>query len=77
MATPLTDHFQETSPRMVVMLVCLQMLRQMVDTTAQDRYLYFRGARVRRMPAIGCNQTGFLFLIHNRTLLSQDVSKAS
>jgi hypothetical protein len=39
---PLTDHLQKTSPRMIVVLVRLQVLRQMGDAAAQKRYLHFR-----------------------------------
>jgi len=46
MTAPLTNHFQETPPRMMVLFVRLQMLRQVANATAQDRNLNFRGARV-------------------------------
>jgi hypothetical protein len=70
MATPLPDHLEETPARMMILLVRLQVLRQVADTPAQQRYLHFRRTRVRRMPAIGTDYTGLLLFIHNRTLLS-------
>jgi hypothetical protein len=76
MATPLADHFKETSPRMVVMFVRLQVFRQVADAPAKKRYLNFRRPCVCGVPAIGTDHAGFLFFIHNRTLLSKDISKA-
>jgi hypothetical protein len=34
MTSPLADHLQETSPRMVIVLVSLQVFRQVTDTPA-------------------------------------------
>ena len=42
MPAPLPDHLQKTSPRMLIVLVRLQMLRQMADPSAQNCYLHFR-----------------------------------
>jgi hypothetical protein len=55
---------------MVVMFVRLQVFRQVTDTSAQERYLYFRRTRVRCVSAIRAYHAGLLFFIHDRTLLS-------
>jgi hypothetical protein len=70
MTTPLTDHFEETSPRMMVMLVRLQVFRQVTDTSAEQRDLHFGRTRVRCVAAVGIDHTGLLLFIHDRTLLS-------
>jgi hypothetical protein len=70
MATPLANHFEETSPRMVVMLMRLQVFRQVTDAPAQKRDLYFRRTGIRCVPAIRADHRCLLLFIHNRTLLS-------
>jgi len=46
MASALTDQLDEPQPRMLVVLVSLQMVNQLVDPSAQKGYLHFRRTRV-------------------------------
>lgn len=39
-------HFEQTAAAMIVLLVGTEMLRQVVDSLREDRYLNTRGARV-------------------------------
>ena len=53
MTSALTDHFQESSPRMRILFMRLQVLGQVIDTAAEERDLDLGRTRVRLMPAIG------------------------
>jgi hypothetical protein len=39
---PLLDHFQQAAPRMIILLVSLEMLGQVVNSLTQQGYLYLR-----------------------------------
>jgi hypothetical protein len=45
-STPLTDQLQESPPGMMIFLVCLEVLRQILDARRQQGNLNLRGARV-------------------------------
>lgn len=42
----LRDHFQQAAPRMIILLVSLEMLGQVVNSLTQKGYLYLRGSGV-------------------------------
>ena len=52
LAAPLADKHQQPTSRVVVMLVRLEVRRQVLDPFGQDRNLYFRGASVGGVNAI-------------------------
>jgi hypothetical protein len=43
---PLADQFEKPSARMMVLLVDLEVIREIVDSIAQDGNLNFRGTRI-------------------------------
>ncbi len=45
-AATLADHHKKTAPGGMVLLVALEVLRQLSDTLAQNGNLYFRAARI-------------------------------
>jgi hypothetical protein len=50
-ASALSHHLQQSPTRMVILPMNLQMLRQIADPFAQDRYLDLRGTRILLMAA--------------------------
>lgn|SRR5215475_6642287 len=54
-ATPLAHHHQKAAPGSVVLLMGLEVLRQLANTFAQDGDLYFRTSSVGRVRAIPAN----------------------
>jgi hypothetical protein len=60
-ATPLADQHEKAAARTVVFLVRLEVLRQLPNTLAEQRYLYFRAPRIAGMRAVLVNE-GFLVL---------------
>ena len=60
LAAPLANKHQETTSRVVIVLVRLQVRRQVLDPFGQDRYLDFRGAGVCGVDAIVLDQRGLL-----------------
>ena len=60
-ATPLADQHEKTAARAVILLVCLEVLRQVTNALAQQRDLDFGTARVGGMRAVLVNE-GFLLL---------------
>jgi len=61
----LTYHLQQTTPRMVVFFMRLEMLRQLAYPLGKQSYLHFRGSRVVFFGAEPFNYFG-LPLLHNR-----------
>jgi hypothetical protein len=49
---PLTDHHEQTSPAMMILVIGFQMLGEVVDTLSQQRYLDLGRTRVRGMRAV-------------------------
>ena len=45
----MTDHFKKTATAVVVVLICFEVLRELVDTGSEYRYLYLGRARVALM----------------------------
>jgi len=60
-ATPLADQHEKTPARTVILLVCLEVLRQLSNTLAQQCYLDFRAPRIGGMRAVLVNE-GLLLL---------------
>ena len=60
----MTNHLEQTATAVVVLLVCLQMLGQILDPIGQDRNLYFRGACVTLVDGILLNNRLFFFCCH-------------
>ena len=58
----LTNHHQQTSSGVVIVLVGLQMLSQLCDTIGQQCYLYFGRSGILRILTILCNDLSFDFL---------------
>ena len=55
----MTDHFKKTATAVVVVLICFEMLGELVYTRGKDRYLYLGRARV----AFMCFVSGDYFLL--------------
>jgi hypothetical protein len=60
-ATPLADQHEQAAARAVVLLVRLEVLRQLANAFAKQRYLDFRAAGIARMRAVLVDE-GFLVL---------------
>jgi hypothetical protein len=45
-SSPLTDELKKASSGVVILLVSLEMFREVIDAIAQDGNLHFRGTRV-------------------------------
>ena len=60
LTAPLADEHQKTTACVVIVLVRLQVRRQVLDPFGQDRNLDFRGARIGGVDAVLPNQCGLL-----------------
>src|SRR5579863_876801 len=59
-ATPLADQHEKAAARAVVFLVRLEVLRQLPNTLAQQRDLYFRASGIRCVRTVLINEGLFL-----------------
>ena len=57
------DHFKQATPRVIVLLMGLEMLGQLIDTLGEQRNLHLRRTRVRRVRLVIANY--FLFNFFN------------
>jgi hypothetical protein len=74
MSPTLANHLQETPAGMLILLVRLQMFGQVVDASAQERYLNLRGTGIRGVSAVGRNRVRFLFLVHQSPPFQLDLT---
>ncbi len=64
----MTNHLQQTTAGMVVMLVLLQMLGELCNALGQNRNLYLRRTGIGIMLAVCCDNFSLLFFAdHNNT----------
>ena len=61
-ATTKSNHLQQATSRMVVLRVRLEVLGQVTDSFAQDRYLNLWGSGIGIMQPIRPDEVGFLIL---------------
>jgi hypothetical protein len=59
-ATTPANHHQKTAARSVILLVRLEMVRQLIDALTQDRDLDLRTAGVARVCLVRLDDVGFL-----------------
>lgn len=67
--TPFTDQHQESTTRVVIFLVDLEMLGQIADSLREDRDLHFRGSRIAFMRGVLLDQAFFGFVRNAQRLL--------
>ena len=60
--TAMADHLQQTATGMMILLVLLEVLRQIVDTCGEDSDLYFRRTRITLVNGILLHDFLFCFL---------------
>src|SRR6185503_8063859 len=65
----LRDELEQTTPRVVVLLVGLEVLGERIDTLAEDGDLHFGRARVRLVGAVALDDRGLLIGVKHDGLL--------
>jgi hypothetical protein len=75
-ATPATDHGQQTTAAVIVLLVRLQVAREVVDALGKDGNLHFRGTRIGCVKLVRGNRCLFIWQGEKNFLVIRPVRDA-